>query len=340
MKRRVILGGISAIALLVGLAAAPDARAQQGYRNDLNLSKLLQPYVDANGRVTDPTGANSAFRSLMSQMGMVFAPMFHSPAETTGYSGFALSAKYGATTIHDKADYWRNGVNQDPDPVMSTLALEVRKGIWFPIPSFELGAGLTHLAGSHLFTLNAFAKFSIHEDFHHWPTPAAALRFSAARMFGTSHVDLTVLSLDASISKSFGVAGTMNFTPYLGYNVLWIIADSQVIDATPGRDSLQCSLPGADCANTGADFNAPIPNGQFCTSADCGANYVFDDQSAILRHRIFIGLRMIYYRFVLTLEAAWALKGNSADSLAFGLGKIKDRSDLQQTYSVSVGWDY
>jgi len=240
-----------------------------------------------------------------------------------------------------EADYWRNGLNEAPDPVMSTLSLEIRKGIWFPIPSFELGAGFTHLAGSHLFTLNAFAKFSIHEDFHRWPTPALAVRFAAARMFGTSQVDLTNLSLDVSLSKSFGVAGVLNLTPYLGYNAMWIIADSQVIDATPGTDSLQCSLPGALCGpSTGPNFNTPIPNGQFCTFGDCGANFVFDDQAAILRHRIFIGLRMIYYRFVFTLEAAWALKGNSADSLSWSATKIKDRADFQQTYSVSIGWDY
>ncbi|MDY0002320.1 MAG: hypothetical protein RBU30_13575, partial [Polyangia bacterium] len=296
--------------------------------NDLNLSRLYNtPGYDNQAR-------NNAFRSLMSQLGMALAPQFHAPAETTGYGGFAFSAKYAATTIDNKADYWVNGLNVAPDPILNTLSLEVRKGIWLPIPSFELGAGFTHLVDSHMFVLNVFAKLALHEGFLHWPTPAIAARFSGQRVVGTDQVDLTVLSFDLSISKSFGVGGVINFTPYLGYNVLWVIADSQVIDTTPGTDSLQCSVD-PSCSHT-----IPIPPGQFCTDADCGRNYVFDDQDAILRHRVFLGLRMIVYRFVLTMEAAWALQGNSADSLAFSGLTIKDRAKLQQTYSVSIGWDY
>jgi hypothetical protein len=133
------------------------------------------------------------------------------------------------------------------------------------------------------------------------------------------------------------VGGTFNFTPYAGYNIMWIFADSQVIDTTPGIDSLQCSV------DPGCSFNTPIPPGQFCTNQDdCGNNYVFDDQDAILRHRIFLGLRIIYYRLVFTIEAAWALAGSSQDDLALTLAgdPIKDRAKFQQTYSFSLGWDY
>jgi hypothetical protein len=334
MKRPVqfvIIGIVAVLAFQV--TSAGTAAAQSGYRNDLNLSNLYNAFADDPAR-------NQAYRSLMSQMGMVFAPMFHSPAETTGYSGFAISAQYGITTIDDQADYWRNGLNRAPQPVMNTLSLQVRKGVWIPAPSFELGAGMTYLVDSRLFGLNAFAKFSLHEDFHKWPSPAIAARFQATRIFGTSQVDMTVLSFDVSASKSFGVGGVMNFTPYGGYNALWIIADSQVIDTTPGVDSLQCSIGGTDCQTTAPNFNRPIPNGQFCTSGDCGRNYVFDDQSAILRHRFFLGLRIIAYHVVITLEGAWSLKGSSADTLSWGMGNIKDRAKVQQTYSFSLGYDY
>lgn len=310
------------------LLALPAGRAYAGdYNNDLNLSRLYNAYTTNADR-------NNGYRSLMSQLGIVFAPQFHAPAETTGYNGFAMSAKYGVTTIDNKADYWVNGLNNAPDPVMSTLTLEVRKGIWFPIPSFELGASFTHLVDSHMFALSAFGKFALHEGFLHWPTPAIAARFTGSRIVGTDQVDMTVLSFDVSISKSFGVGGVLNFTPYIGYNVLWVIADSQVIDTTLGTDSLQCSIDGS------CNFTAPIPPGQFCTDADCGNNFVFDDQDAILRHRVFLGLRMIFYRFVLTMEAAWALQGNSRDTLSFSGVGIKDRAKFQQTYSVSLGWDY
>ncbi len=311
------------VLLMSGQALAGD------YANDLNFSRLY----NAPGYTTN-ADRNSGYRSLMSQLGMALAPQFHSPAETVGYKGFAMSAKYAATTIDNKSTYWENGLNSGPDPVLSTLTFEIRKGIWFPLPSFELSAGFTHLVDSHMFVLNAAAKFALHEGFLHWPTPAIAARFTGQRVVGTDQVDMTILGLDFSISKSFGVGGVVNMTPYLGYNVLWVIADSQVIDTTPGTDSLQCSVDGT------CNFNEPIPPGQFCTDADCGNNYVFDNQDAILRHRVFLGLRMIFYHFVLTLEASWALKGNSKDNLSFQTGSIRDTAKFQQTYSVSVGWDY
>lgn len=320
------------------LSAAAPARATD-YRNDLNLSRLYT----FPGYRTD-ADRNDAYRSLMSQLGMALAPQYHSPAETVGFSGFALAAKYGFTSIDRNADYWENGLNRKPDPMLHTLTLEARKGLWFPIPSFELGAGFTYLTDSRLFVLNASAKFALHEGFLHWPTPALAARFTGQRVVGTDQVDITILGFDVSISKSFGVGGVINMTPYVGYSVLWIIADSQVIDTTPGVDSLQCSVDpaanGCSGGETPSFTNTPYPPGQFCTSGDCGNNYVFDNQDAILRHRIFVGLRMIYYHFVLTLEATWALKGNSKDTLAFNGASITDRAKFQQTYSFSVGWDY
>jgi len=325
----------------LGTVGVGQARAET-YRNDLQLSKLYRYHVSPGLAGTDlinaQRNANRSFRSLMSQLGMALAPQFHSPAETTGYNGFAFAAKYGFTTIDDSSEYWENGTVRPPDPVLHTLSMDIRKGIWFPVPSFELGAGFTHLVGSHLFSLNAMAKLSLHEGFLHWATPALAVRFAGQRIVGTSQVDLTIIGIDISVSKSFGVGGTFNFTPYFGYNLMWIWADSQVIDTTPETDSLQWS---AD--PTGGSFTTPIPPGQFCTyQADCNNNYVFDDQDAILRHRIFLGIRIIFYRLVLTIEAAWALKGNSQDDLALALvgDPIHDRAKFQQTYSFSLGWDY
>ncbi len=338
LKCGTILGVVMGVLLLFGVN---QARAES-YRNDLKLSNLYRHHVSPGLTGADlinaQRNANRSFRSLMSQLGMTLAPQFHSPAETTGYNGFAFLAKYGATTIDDKAEYWTHGLNRAPDPAMHTLSMDIRKGIWFPVPSFELGAGFTHLVGSSLFSLNASAKLSLHEGFLHWATPALAVRFVGQRVVGTSQVDLTIIGMDISVSKSFGVGGTFNFTPYLGYNLMWIWADSQVIDTTPEVDSLQCSADPAGCS-----FTTPIRPGQFCTyGQDCNNNYVFDDQDAILRHRIFLGLRIIYYRLVLTIEAAWALKGSSQDDLSLQLvgDPIKDRAKFQQTYSVSLGWDY
>jgi hypothetical protein len=226
--------------------------------------------------------------------------------------------------------------------------LEVRKGIWLPLPSFELGAGFTHLIDSHMFSVNIFAKMALHEGFHKWPTPAFAVRGSFQRILGVHQLDFTILSIDISTSKSFGIAGTFNLTPYLGYNVLWIIAKSEVIDTTPARDALTCS--DGRCGTSPDPWSIPLGSGAYCnTSAepDCNGYYVFFDQNAILRHRLFFGVRFNFslssnIKLALSTEYSMTIKGVSNDNVTIdGYNfPLKDKADMQHTWGVSVAFDY
>lgn len=348
MSKRVTL--MLALAIPVCLTSnIRPARATDDYKYDFALQKLWTSPVVSNCQSAGcAVELNTAWRSLMSQMGVLFAPQFLSPAETPGWHGFVLDLKYGLTSINDKADYWKSGVYGNPDPIASTLTLEIRKGIWLPLPSFELGGGFTHLVDSHMFSVNIFAKFAIHEGFHKWPTPAFAVRGYFQRILGTHQVDFTILSLDMSLSKSFGIAGTFNLTPYLGYNVLWIIAKSEVIDSTPNNDALQCS--DGRCTGGTDPYSYPLGPGAFCNSsnqADCNSYYVFFDQTAILRHRLFFGVRAYFtltsnLRLALTTEYSMTIKGASDDSYSEGgmTFKLRDEADMQHTWGISVSFDY
>src|SRR5260221_6770127 len=72
--------------------------------------------------------------------------------------------------------------------------------------------------------------------------------------------------------------------------MLLIVPRSEAIDPTPNVDPL---MPGNE------------PDGL--------NNFVFKDQDNIYRQRVFIGAKLQYYVFQLTLEAQFALAGTSVD---------------------------
>jgi hypothetical protein len=299
--------------------------------HDLVLSRLGDDTTAAGRVVAD----NASFRSLVSQLGVALAPRFLTPADTLGYSGFQFSADTSFTTIDSSAAYWCAteevagcGTGAKDSSTLTTFGLFARKGIWLPIPSIELGGGATHLMGSRMWAAQAYAKFAVHEGFHEWPIPSLAVRGGVSRLMGSEQLDLTIGSLDVSASKSFGLAGTVNVAPYGGWNVLWMIPRSEVIDKTPDVDVI-------------------------VDPTDLAKNFVFADQDNILRQRFFAGFKLKYYVFALTAEAVFALAGSSVDDRAgvdldcASAGDTeKDRCDAednaaaQQTYTFSLAMDF
>ena len=319
-------------ALLASMLAFAPAAARAD-DNDLVLSRLATLPMDNSRVVPD----NQQFRSLVSQLGVALAPRFLTPADTLGYSGFQFSTELSYTTIDHEADYWcateaaaatACAPGARPAGALSTIGVFARKGIWLPLPSFEVGAGALHLLSSQMWAGQAYAKFALHEGFHDWPIPSLAVRGSVSRLMGSEQLDLTIPSLDVSLSKSFGVAGTVNVTPYGGWNLLWMVVRSEVIDKTPNVDA--------------GDNPADIKN-----------NFVFPDQDNIVRQRFFAGLKLKYYVFAFTAEAAFALAGNSVDDRSgvdMNCATVplldKDRCDAtdgakaQQTYTFSASMDF
>ena len=178
----------------------------------------------------------------------MLAPHLLTPADTIGFGGFQLTVDYATTTIDADASYWRV-LQSSPDPtgtgsgahgdgMMRTVGLFVRKGMWFPVPSFEVGAGAVHLVDSHTWAGQLYAKLALHEGYHDLPMPILAVRGAVSRMMNQRELDLTVASLDIAVSKHFGIGGTWRFDPFVGWNLLMIIPRSEVIDPTPNIDPL------------------------------------------------------------------------------------------------------
>jgi hypothetical protein len=309
LMQRIALAAARGLATAVGiLLCALPGRAAWAGDNDIVLSRLGDM---AGGAVV---GNRSDFRSLVSELGVVHAPRLLSPADTLGFGGFQFTTDLGFTTIDSGAGYWRaragslqpTGPGPHGGSMMPTLGVFARKGMWFPVPSFEIGGGLVHLLGSRMSTGQVYAKLALHEGYHEWPLPSLAVRGAVSRMMGESDLDLTVVSLDASAGKEVGIGGTFNFTPYGGYALLIIIPRSELIDATP---------------QIGDDPNM---------------TFVFTDQDDILRHRLFAGARLRYSIVALTLEGQFALAGTSVD----GFSGAQDGASGQLTITTSLGVDF
>lgn len=308
MQRRALAAARGFAAALAILLCAAPARPARAGDNDIVLSRLAT--VQGANVVTNP----GEFRSLNSQLGVVHAPRLLAPADTLGFGGFQFAADVGFTSIDPNAGYWRarasssqpTGAGPHGGSIMPTVGVFARKGMWFPVPSFEIGGGVVQLIGSRMLTAQVYAKLALHEGYHDLPLPSLAVRGSASRMMGESDLDLTIASVDVSAGKEIGVGGTFNLTPYGGYNLLIIVPRSELIDKTPQ------------------------------IADDQGMTFVFADQDDILRHRLFAGTRLRYSIFAVTLEGQFILAGASEDTRS---GAV-DTAGAQLTITSSFGVDF
>jgi hypothetical protein len=328
------LGAKTALTALALVSASPLAAADS---NDLVMSRLATKIM-SNGMVVGAVGENLEFRALSSQLGVVLAPHLLTPADTLGYSGFQLDVEGSQTTIDSAQPYWRV-LAGSPDPTgtggvahgdgfLRTVGVFARKGLWLPVPSFELGVGAVNVLGSQTWAAQISGKLAIQEGYHDLALPSLAIRGAVSRMINQRELDLTVLSGDAVISKHVGIGGTWRLDPFVGYDLLLILPRSEVIDATPNVDPLA----------TGNDMDTPN-------------NFAFKEQSAILRHRITAGVKLQYDVVQLTVEGQYAFAGTSTDNRA-GVTtpcvansttadcNATDIASAQTTVSVSAGVDF
>lgn len=315
-------------AVVVLLSAAPAAAD----KNDLVLARLSAPTTAGNDVVPD----GQSFRSLVSELGVAVAPRLASPADTRGVSGFSLAADFGMTSINADRAYWCATEETDGCAAgqgkgsghLQTLGFTLRKGLWLPFPSVELTTGVNALLGSSMWTAHAGARIALHEGHPDWPLPSVAARLQGSRLIGSSELDLTIVSFDLTISKSFGIAQTTSLAPFAGWSRLWMIPRAQVVDRTPGVDAIE-------------------------DDADLNNNFVFPDQSSIKRDRFFGGLELRWHSLTLLAEIDVALAGGSTHDASLDLtcdavtnpddlGRCDaaDKAGQQQTYLLSVAADF
>jgi hypothetical protein len=290
--------------------APRDARAG---KYDLDLTSLGS--VNNDGSVTPD---RQSFRSLSSELAGVIAPKPVDPADSLGLSGFAIGADISLNTISSDQTYWTETAN-GPDSVVPTLQVMGRKGLW---PGLEIGAGTTKVFDSKMWTASGYGKLALHEGFHHLPIPSIAVRGMFSRLLGSKDIKVTTASVGVAISHVFGIGNTVNITPYIGYHALMAWARTGVLDATPRTDEY-----------LGTDETCPNMD-PACTVA---GEFVLEEQF-LVRHRPYVGFRLIFAVLRVGLEGMWTTPGGSSETIE-GVD-VTDEAGFQQHYTATVGFDF
>jgi hypothetical protein len=322
----------AALAIAATLASAREAAADT---MDPALARLVS---DHNCQVASTDGGlyynpasgyrrcgtnNAAFARLIAQYGVAVGSAAMHSARTTGYGGFELALEADFTQIDSGQDYWKKGTqgaqdptskrfsaeNQSPDSVLQRYEFKIKKG--FPL-GLEFTTAFGYIAKTSIFTVGADVRMSLLEGFRTGiPAilPEITVGGSVRTITGTQQFQLTVVGVDAQISKPIPIAGAVVVTPYVGYQWMRIFGDSGLIDLTPNTDAVNfCGYSGQntpaspDVAKKGVYDGQPV-----CVrglTADFNNTAVFAPVR-LTRHRILAGAQLRFQ--VVKLGAHFAI---------------------------------
>lgn len=212
-----------AVFAAVGMLGAAPAVALP---NDIDLVKLVN--VDDP---TAPAADDASFRAMVRELGLVMTPTSMQVAETTGHSGFDFGLDYSFHTMRFTEDYWR-AREERAVPLMMTLGARARKGFVLPMPlASEVELGAEWLIDSQLLNIGSNVRVALNEGFR-W-IPDVALQAGINRMVGNEELDLLTVTAGGQVSKGFGINGSFNLNPFVGYQSIWVNGSSRIVDANP-----------------------------------------------------------------------------------------------------------
>lgn len=205
--------------------------------NDIELLGLVDTSEPGN-----PKARNEDFRSLVRELGVVFTPSSQQLAETTGMSGFEFAVDYAFHPVNIDKPYWQDALESPGSRLPMTLGARARKGFLLPIPlASEVEVGAQWLVESQMVNLGANLKLALNEGFtgNHWwvGIPDIAVTAGINRVVGSDDLDLLTVTTGATISKGFGLFGSVNFAPFVGYQSIFINGSTRLVDADPTNTS-------------------------------------------------------------------------------------------------------
>ena len=292
------LRAVTTVGLTVALTLS--ASVASAGPNDLRLNRFGEFREIQDPDCTQICGEvvrdTEAFEAFTSEFGQVMAPRLIAPSETLGQAGFAMKLMTSFSQIPHQEDHWQRGLEgRSPNPVLFSTHLQVRKGLPF---SFEVVGNLGHLYGSEIFTMGADLRWALNEGFDWFPD--VAVRGTVNTVVGAPELNLVNTGWDLSASKSVGIAGVMALTPYIGYQQLYTIASTRVLNAYP-QDPRP---PQFSRTNTNVRFAPEFVFGQTTTMAN----------------RLFLGTRLNVWIMSFTLEGVLGLGDANVNQYTFAGG--------------------
>jgi hypothetical protein len=283
---------------------------------------------------------NIAFANLISELGFAMSPNAFHPARTTGFGGFALTVEASYTKINadasstaidgTKVQYWHLGtrgptnpatnsfesINDNPDSILQVYAVKARKGL--PL-GFEITGVLGYLANTSLWMIGADVRWAPFEGFRTGPggvLPDISVGGGVRTVMGTDEFTLTTVGMDAELSKPIPIADTFTLTPYVGFQRLWVLGDSSVINSAPNVDPIaQCGYTGPNPTTGQPMCNNKLPNGA-ANNSDFNNLFVFNKVRTD-RNRAIIGLAFRYEMLHIAAQFLFDLTDPTADNQAF-----------------------
>jgi hypothetical protein len=277
---------------------------------------------------------NLAFRNFASELGAAIAPTAFYPARSTGIGGLSLSLEMNFTTVNangevqnpdgSRTGYFRAGTrgkqdpstkrfgaqNDSPDSLIQLYSLKVRKGL--PL-GFELIGAFGYLGGTSLWVGGGDVRWSLLEGFRKGTfgyLPDVSVGGGVRTLAGSPRMYLTVASVDVKLSKPFTLADSSQLVPTLGYQRLFMFADTNIVDLTPNTDALnQCGYTGNNPEN--------------------GNNTTFES-ARLHRHRGMFGLHYRYEYLSVGTQATFDLTNPNSEDASLVGGR-------QWTFSFELG---
>ena len=219
------------------------------------------------------------FRLLTAEIGFALSPRTAAPAQGLGMSGFDVSFDVALVSLNIGSEYWQNGVTEQerrlgtlPGSTQAVTGMHVRKGLPFGL---ELEAHINWLLNSTMFMIGGDIRYVFLEGYKYLPN--FAVRAGVGRLLNAQEIDLTTVNLDMTVSKTFALGGMVRLTPMVGYGILFMNANSAVLDATPD--------------NTTDNIALEQPNGSLYTLPESPLARNF-------HHRIYAGIELQTFIFV------------------------------------------
>ena len=232
--KQITVVGVALLTMAIGVPTAMASGPERLQPNDVDLTGYIE-FQNTTGDPDDPRVWGHAlqdddgFSNFARDLGQVFAPQLTAPSETLGQAGYAIKLKGTLSHVPSSEQYWSDGLaGGSPNSVLVSNHLHVRKGLPF---SFEVGGNLTHLYNSQMFGMGGDLRWALHEGYRYFPDIAA--RVGANTVTGAPQLNLINLAWDISMSKSFGLGGVVQLTPYAGYQQLHTWGSSRVVNAYP-----------------------------------------------------------------------------------------------------------
>ena len=155
-----------------------------------------------------------------------------------GSRGFDIGYNFMHTGIDSDAAHWKTAVPDRTLRGLQTSQVHFRKGLPY---SIELGGTVSSLHDSRLYGVGFELKWAFVESYKY--APDIGVRTHVSTTLGSRDLSLLNAGSDVLVSKSFGVAGVMQVTPFTGYSFAYTQARSHVLGVfEPGEVKLDTDI--------------------------------------------------------------------------------------------------